>query len=272
MAQKKEGAGPGVKPVAKAEIVGITPSDPPKAPMITNEAKVEVKAPEIPMAPTAKLLKLDLAAGQNVREGYEGVDIWEGSKHVVDLMKFPWPWADDSAETLHCSHFIEHIPCRTIEERDIVPGTDLEISKKLIGKDMFLAFFDECWRILKHDGKMSVICPCARNNRAFQDPTHRRFIVAETFLYLNEPFRKANKLDHYKVVCNYSVQCDPVVLAEMTVLHPEVQQRRFNESWNTILDWSANLTAVKVQPQAAAPAPEVKAAEKKPGEQEPIKI
>lgn len=205
------------------------------------------------MAGPAKLLKLDLAGGQNVREGFEGVDIWEGAQHKVDLMKFPWPWADNSVEELHCSHFIEHIPCRTIEERDIIPGTPEALAKELVGKDMFLAFFDECWRILRHDGKMRVICPCARNNRAFQDPTHRRFIVAETFLYLNEGFRKGNKLDHYRTVCNFNVQCDPVVLQEMALLHPEAQQRRFNESWNTILDWSANLTAVK-QVQGAKPA------------------
>ena len=256
MAQKKKGDGPEVKPVAQASIAGVTPSPE----VAVMETKVEASTQVIPMAPSIKKLKLDLAGGQNVREGFEGVDVWEGSKHVVDLMKFPWPWKDGEAEELHCSHFIEHIPCRTIEERDIVPGTDPELAKKLVGKDMFLAFFDECWRVLGHGGKMSVICPCARNNRAFQDPTHRRFIVAETFLYLNEGFRKGNKLDHYRVICNFDVRCDPVVLAEMTLLHPDAQQRRFNESWNTILDWSANLTAVKEAPAPVKVAEEPKKA------------
>ena len=253
MAQKKKGKDDPKAPLTLIDDKDtrvITP-EPPKegdALVPTNPS-----APTVPMAAVTSGLKLDLAAGQNVREGFEGVDIWEGSKHVVDLMKFPWPWKDGEAEHLHCSHFIEHIPCRTIEERDIAPGTSEEVAKTLVGKDMFLAFFDECWRILQHNGKMSIICPCARNNRAFQDPTHRRFIVAETFLYLNEGFRKGNKLDHYRTVCNFNVQCDPVVLSEMAALHPEAQQRRFNESWNTILDWSANLTAVKEQPKAEEP-------------------
>jgi hypothetical protein len=225
-------------------------------PMLKNAPakEAEVKAPEaapaVPTAAPTKPVMLDLACGQNVREGYEGVDIWSGAKHVVDLWKFPWPWADSSVDTLHCSHHIEHIPCREVEERDLLNVTEA-LKKEWIGKDMFLSFFDECWRVLKNGGKMSIITPCARNNRAFQDPTHRRFIVAETFLYLNEGFRKGNKLDHYRVKCNFAVKADPVVLTEMSLLHPEAQQRRFNESWNTILDWSANLVALKEAPKEA---------------------
>jgi predicted SAM-dependent methyltransferase len=226
--------------------------------MLVNAPAKEAKAPEaVPAAAPTKPILLDLACGQNPREGYEGVDIWSGAKHVADLWKFPWPWADSSVDTLHCSHHIEHIPAREVEARDLlcdpkkdgIPAYEAAL-KEWVGKDMFLAFFDECWRILKPNGKMSVITPCARNNRAFQDPTHRRFIVAETFLYLHEPFRKANKLDHYRVRCNFSVQADPVVQTEMTLLHPEAQQRRFTESWNTILDWSANLVAIKEEKKA----------------------
>lgn len=240
----------------------MSDKDAKKGTMLKNAPKEEVK----PATPTpvemavAKPLLLDLAAGQNPREGYEGVDIWPGAKHCVNLWKFPWPWADNSVDGLHCSHHIEHIPCREVEERDILvdPKKDgIEAwetaQKEWVGRDMFLSFFDECWRILKPGGKMSVICPCARNNRAFQDPTHRRFIVAETFLYLNENFRKTNKLDHYRVKCDFNVQADPVVLTEMSLLHPEAQQRRFNESWNTIIDWSANLVAIKKEAPKEAP-------------------
>lgn len=196
-------------------------------------------------------VKLDLACGQTPKEGFEGVDFYApGAKHKIDLLRFPWPWKDSSVDEIHCSHFIEHIPmafvesvpldgngfCRT--EQSVVPQTDG-------AKDLFFAFFDECWRILKKDATMLVICPNARNDRAFQDPTHRRFIVAQTFLYLHEPWRKANKLDHYNVRCNFEVNCDPVVPMELTLLHPEAQMRRFNESWNVILDWNVKLIARK---------------------------
>lgn len=191
----------------------------PNGTMLTNAPKIAAPARE---------LKLDLACGQSPREGFEGVDVWEGAKHRVDLLQFPWPWETSSVDELHCSHFIEHIPMETRG-----------------GKDLFFAFFDECWRIVKPGSRMTVICPNARSNRAFQDPTHRRFIVAETFLYLHKPWREAQKLGHYNVECNFHVQCDPIVPAEITLLHPEAQMRRFTESWNTILDWQAVLTPIK---------------------------
>ncbi len=137
-----------------------------------SEALVLAKAPSH--------LKLDLACGQMPHEGFEGVDLWEGAKHRLDLFRCPWPWEDGSVEELHCSHFIEHIPMEEIEHN----------GRK---KDRLFAFFDECYRILKPGGRMTVFCPNARSNRAFQDPTHRRFIVAETFLYLHKPWRVANK-------------------------------------------------------------------------------
>lgn len=181
---------------------------------------------------TKPLLRLDLGAGQSPAEGFEGVDIWRGSKHVVDLLKFPWPFDDNSVEEIHCSHFIEHIPM------EMVPHNGK-------WKDLFFAFFDECYRILVPGGKMRVICPNARCNRAFQDPTHRRFIVAETFGYLWEDWRKANRLDHYNVECNFGANVNPIVPTELTVLHPDAQARRFNENWNTVLDWDARLVSKK---------------------------
>lgn len=202
-------------------------------------------------------VKLDLASGQSPREGFEGVDIWDGAKHVVDLWKFPWPWEDNSVDELHCSHHIEHIPARTVEKSDLrpqdaaAPSLFSPAALDFIGKDMFFAFFDECYRIMKHEAWMLVLCPCARNNRAFQDPTHRRFIVAETFLYLSEEWRKINKLDHYRVKCNFGVDIVPIVPMDLTLLHPEAQARRFNESWNTVIDWQAKLKALK--PSATAP-------------------
>lgn len=186
------------------------------------------------------VLKLDLAAGQNVREGFEGVDIFEGSTHVMDLLRFPWPWADNSVDELHCSHFVEHLPMEFVDEHgNYVPcGTPG-------AKDMFFKFFDECWRILKPGGWFTVIVPCLRNNRAFQDPTHRRFLPAEAFFYLFKNFRDVNKLNHYNVQCNYEGSINPTVSQDMNLRSQEVQTRMFNESWNAIADWHVKLQALK---------------------------
>jgi hypothetical protein len=92
---------------------------------------------------------------------------------------------------------------------------------------------------------MDIIVPCLRNDRAFQDPTHRRFLPSQTFLYLNAKWRQDNKLDHYMAQCNFDVKVDPTVPIEMTLLHPEAQQMRMMHHWNTIVDWSATLVAIK---------------------------
>lgn len=204
------------------------------------------KPPVVPLpiavARPAITRKIDLAAGQNPREGFEGVDLWPGSQHVVDLSVYPWPFEDSSVLELHSSHYIEHIMAGYVD----ASGNPVKGWKE--GKDALLAFFDECYRILIPGGLMTVICPCARNNRGFQDPTHRRFIVAETFLYLSAEWRKINKLDHYGVDCNFGVNVVPIVPIELTVIHPDAANRRMQAEWNTVSDWQATLQSQKPAP------------------------
>ena len=171
-------------------------------------------------------IKLDLGGGQNVREGFDCVDIMAGAKHQVNLVEFPWPFETDSVTELHSSHFIEHIPMK----------------ETTTGKDWLFAFFDECYRILVPGGVLSLVWPCNRSDRAFQDPTHRRFIPNATMFYMNKAWRDMNKLDHYNVQCDFElVSIVPIIPAELTLLHPEAQARRVIESWNTVMDWQAVL-------------------------------
>jgi hypothetical protein len=189
--------------------------------------------------------KLDLACGENCAEGYEGVDeaALPGVVHVVDLFKFPWPFDDNSVAEIRCSHFIEHVPCDYVT----VNGKR---------KDALFAFFDECYRILIPGGHMHVLCPAARNDRAFQDPTHRRFIVAQTFLYLSREARQGMKLSHYNAECDFGMNVNPTVcthLADGSELHampPGVQSRWMTHSWNVVADWIAVLESKKPMPPA----------------------
>ncbi len=224
----------------------VPPSDPASgssgAPSLINPYPI---APQpVVLASQAISRKLDLAAGQNAREGFEGVDLWPGSQHVVDLSRYPWPFEDSSVLELHCSHYIEHI------EMEYVDAKGNRVRGWQEGKEALLAFFDECFRILVPGGIMTVICPCARNDRAFQDPTHRRFIVAQSFLYLAADWRAMNKLDHYKVDCDFGINVVPIVPIEMTVIHAEAAARRMTGEWNTISDWQAVLQSKKALPGA----------------------
>lgn len=221
------------------------------------EIQTDAEPLDLVLAPEPQCLKLDLACGQTPKEGFEGVDLYAPeAKHKVDLWKFPLPWADNSVDEIWCSHFVEHLPAREVEERDLARDPrdegpegwwyrNPEAAWGMVGQDFLFAFFDECWRILKPGGVMTVVVPNARSSRAFQDPTHRRFIVAETFGYLLKEWRQLNKLDHYRVRCDFASNVVPIIPGEMALLHPEAQARRFNENWNTVLDWQATLTAQK---------------------------
>ena len=189
-------------------------------------------------AKSTPMRKLDLGCGLSPKEGFEGVDIRgnEKVKHIVDLFKFPWPFEDNSVDEIHASHFLEHIPAREIEERDL-SGAD----KKYLGADMLFAFMDECWRILKMDSWMNVVVPSGRSNRAFWDPTHRRFFMQETFLYFASEWRKMNGLQHYLIKCNFGVDTSYSMPGEEMLRSPEAQQHRFQHLWNTTVDFLAKL-------------------------------
>jgi predicted SAM-dependent methyltransferase len=208
-----------------------------------DPATAALMAPQTPVLAKPEItLKLDLACGQNIREGFEGVDMptTPGIAHGVDLTKFPWPWADSSVLELHSSHFVEHLPMEFVDANgNYVPcGTTGS-------RDLFFAFFDECHRILVPGGWMQVIVPCLRNNRAFQDPTHRRFLPAEAFLYLAKAWRDANKLDHYNVKCDFEINVSPTIPVELSVMTEEVQTNRMQNYWNQVVDLHAKLKAVK---------------------------
>lgn len=196
------------------------------------------------LEPATKVRRFDLACGQRCADGFEGVDLNAAAQHKVDLCKFPWPFDDDCADELVCSHFVEHIPARDVEARDLVDPNPQTIDRWL-GVDMLFAFFDEAHRILRPGGKMRVVVPALKNERAFQDPTHRRFIPMALFLYLSRDWLKMQGLDHYRTRCNFAVNVAPTIPSELGLLSVEAQHRRFNESWNTTIDLIADLVAVK---------------------------
>lgn len=206
--------------------------------MVKKSAK-----PKLEMVTEAPSVKLDLACGQTPIEGFEGVDFYApNAKHKVDLFKFPFPWADNSVDELHCSHFVEHLPARDVEPRDLLNAKD---APRFVGKDFLFAFMDECWRVLKPGGKMRVIVPNCTSTRAFQDPTHRRFLTVNTFYYFSKEWREATKLNHYRVECNFGFSAAPLVSQDEALFSDEVRARRFNELWNVIHDWQADLIAHK---------------------------
>lgn len=199
-------------------------------------------------------IRLDLASGPKPQDGFEGVDMYADVKHRVNLLQFPWPWETSSVDEMFCSHFIEHIPMayanpgflplqvQDPEQRySIVPRDEYD-------RDLWCLFFDEAWRVLKPDGVFTVIWPALQSVRAFQDPTHRRFIPLDAMMYLQKGFREANGLGHYLGACDFMID-GPRTSYAFSIDEPgrtdEAIMGLIHRNWNVATDTKATLIAKK---------------------------
>ena len=168
-------------------------------------------------------MKLDLACGNNKQEGFVGIDITKnGTKADIEanLLEFPWLFAKaGSVDEIFCSHYLEHIP----------HGDG--------SKDPFFDFFNEVWRILKPEGKATFITPYYTSMRAFQDPTHQRFITEATYSYLSAGWRKENGLGHYPINTDFKViACEYVYHLDSQNIDFQDQQFGLKHFWNVGAD------------------------------------
>src|SRR3990167_316583 len=166
--------------------------------------------------------RLDLACGNNKQEGFIGVDIIKEGTHADvehNLLIFPWPFEDNSIDEIFCSHFLEHIP----------HGYGFN--------DPFFDFFNELWRVLKPEGKITFITPYYTSIRAFQDPTHQRFITEATYAYLDIDWRKENKLEHYPIKTDFKViSCEYVYHPDSQNIDLQDQEFGLKHFWNVGAD------------------------------------
>jgi predicted SAM-dependent methyltransferase len=171
---------------------------------------------------------IDLAAGQNKKEGFTGIDISDVSNVdiVHDLNIYPWPIEDNSVDEIHCSHYIEHIP-HDIKNND--------------SRDGFIQFMDEVYRVLKPGGKATFIAPYYTSMRAYGDPTDKRYISDMSFYYYNKAWRDANKLDHYGINCDFDMTFEYFITNDLSLKSKEVRDEKIKHSWNVIDDIIAKL-------------------------------
>lgn len=193
-------------------------------------ARAKVKKKGKRVRKSIPLLKLDLGCGANKRPGYTGVDQHQfvGVDVVTDLRK-PWPWKDNSVETVACSHFLEHL---TAPERT--------------------HFANELYRVLAPGGTCELITPHWCAARAYGDPTHQWPPVAEFwFYYLKPEWRTVNaphtdiSVDKRGFTCNFDVTWGYALRQDLLLKAQEVQQDAMANWKEACQDMIANLKAVK---------------------------
>lgn len=167
-----------------------------------------------------ELKRVDLACGQLKRDGFIGVDKEnvDGVDIVHDLMKFPWPFEDNSIWEMHCSHFVEHIP---IQLKDGTYGLN--------------KFMEEVYRCLMPGGQITIVAPYYTSIRAFQDPTHTRSITDVTFDYYSKG--RIGGVDHYMSKCNFEIIHRKYMLnKEFEALGDEARMYAMRHYFNVIDD------------------------------------
>lgn len=102
--------------------------------------------------------KINLGAGTDILADYINVDMveLEGIDVVHNLIKFPWPFEDNSASNIRAIDVLEHLPPYIGDEHGVIK------------------FINECWRILEPGGELYIQTPGWRATFLWIDPTHVR--------------------------------------------------------------------------------------------------
>jgi SAM-dependent methyltransferase len=103
--------------------------------------------------------KINLGCGTDIRPDWINMDRLDlpGVDVVHNLMRFPYPFDDDSAEEIRAVDVIEHLANYTEDDRPSV-----------------VAFIEECYRILKPGGELFIQTPGWDADFLWIDPTHVR--------------------------------------------------------------------------------------------------
>jgi hypothetical protein len=139
-----------------------------------------------------KLRRLNL----NPQDGTAGFE-----KVLFDLKQFPWPIHSDSVDEIRCMDYMQ----------------------KLDGTEQ-IKFMNELHRILKSKSGALIGTPYGNSNRAWQNPSNKRPIYGETYLYYNKGFRESNQLFLPEITADFDISFPYQALDDsLKTRHHEVQ-------------------------------------------------
>jgi hypothetical protein len=142
-----------------------------------------------------------------------------GVDEVVDIFRYPFPWADSSFDGALCAHLCEHIPHEIAVIRNpayqaseshrkamdmLMPTMSrddpLRFSETIVYQpdnsradelaamqDGWFAFFSELHRVLTPGSIIHILSPYAWSSGAITDPTHTRLLTPDSFQHSMQP-------------------------------------------------------------------------------------
>lgn len=129
-----------------------------------------------------KQLRVDIGCGLNKRQGFIGIDKSTdvNADYVLDAEREKLPFDNSSVDEIYCGHLVEHL-------HDLVP------------------FMNECYRVLKNGGVLTILAPYYTSIQATQDPTHVRFISENTFRYFTNEYNGNGATFDYGIDCLFEI-------------------------------------------------------------------
>lgn len=114
-----------------------------------------------------------------------------GVDQIVDLFRYPWPWADNSFDGALLSHIAEHIPHDIQPETWTMNAWHEEKRNRwrdlMQAQDGWYAFFAELYRVLTPGAQVHILSPYGWSQGAITDPTHTRYLTEQTFTHSMQP-------------------------------------------------------------------------------------
>lgn len=118
--------------------------------------------------------KLNVGCGTDIKPDYINLDVADlpGVDVAHDLTKFPWPFADNSFDTIDLINVLEHLPDT-------------------------IATLEELHRIARPDAKVMVRVPYWNSPDMLADPTHLRSFSERTLNFFDPAFPECKDRPYY---------------------------------------------------------------------------
>jgi hypothetical protein len=138
-------------------------------------------------------MKLNLCCGIKLLDGFVNVDKVDIKRYFPDTTKSknffrydlnvkPWPWLDETAETIIMRDGLEHLQSGS-----------------------FVEVMEEVWRVLIPNGEFACQVPDASTPLAFTDPTHTMFFTINSFDYFDPETVIGRLLPHYSPLHKFHI-------------------------------------------------------------------
>lgn len=130
-------------------------------------------------------MRLDLGGGVAPAPGHTNIDIIPSADIIWDLNK-GLPSLPSSIDGIRCHQVLEHL-------------------------DTIIPLMNDCYIVMKEGAIMEISTPLAGTIQDYQDPTHKRHYVKESFLYFTKDSPFAKEQQEYGITARFYLDACEII-------------------------------------------------------------